>query len=268
MYTHTDPRSAGKKKRVSHYHNDHGGYTIEAAIVLPLFVLAVMTIAFVIRVIGIEGSVMQIAADEAGRLAIDSYSVRSGILFEPALKARIYEECEDAVRCDTKGYQYLTVRGDKDGIILCTLKTEARLPVPFPLAKPPSFQTTVMARAWIGKRSAGTPMPFEEMEEESDSVTVWVFPARGERYHKESCLFVSNEPREFVLTDRLRRNYAPCPICDSAELSNGSLVYCYPAYGESYHRGSCSQVDRYVVPMELEDAQSRGYTPCSKCGGQ
>jgi raffinose/stachyose/melibiose transport system permease protein len=29
-----------------------------------------------------------------------------------------------------------------------------------------------------------------------------------------------------------------------------------------------AQVDRYVVPMELEDAQSRGYTPCSKCGGQ
>ena len=111
-------------------------------------------------------------------------------------------------------------------------------------------------------------MPFEEMEEESGSVTVWVFPARGERYHKESCLFVSNEPREFVLTDQLRRNYAPCPICDSEELPNGSLVYCYPAYGESYHRGSCSQVDRYVVPMELEDAQSRGYTPCSKCGGQ
>ena len=156
------PQPAAKRNHRFHRLDDTGGYTIEAAIVLPLFVLAVMTIAFLIRVIGLEGSVMQIAADEAGRLAVDSYSVRSGILFEPVLKARIYEECEDVVRCDTKRYQYLTVHGGQDGIILCTLKTEAQLPVPFPLAKPPSFRKRSRSRRrgnWLSEVYKGQRKP-------------------------------------------------------------------------------------------------------------
>ena len=273
MYIHTDYCTTGQEPPRAHGHqamlqNCKGGYTIEAAIVLPLFIIAVMTIAFVIRVTGIEGALMQITADETGRLAVDSYAVQSGLLMEPVLEARIYDECEDVIRTDVIRKEYLTERGGTDGIIRYTLQSEVNMPLPFPLARMPRIRTTVMARAWIGKRSNGSPMPFEEMETDGGSVTVWVFPQRGEKYHKESCLFVTNEPREFVLTEQIRRKYDPCPICDSADLPAGSLVYCYPAYGESYHRASCSQVDKYVVPMDLEDAQSRGYTPCSKCGGQ
>ncbi len=246
---------------------EDGSYTVEAAIVLPLFILGVLTIAFLIRVTGIEGSVMQIAADETGRLALDSYAVRSGALFEPVLESRIYEECGDISGTDVRNFRYLTERGGKDGLISYSLVSEVALPFPFPLTRGTTITTDVLARAWIGKESSGTPMPFEEMETDGGSCTVWVFPQRGERYHKESCLFVTNEPREVVLTDDVRRHYTPCTICDSMDLPAGSLVYCYPAYGEVYHRSSCSQVDRYVVPMDLEDAESRGYTPCSKCGG-
>lgn len=247
--------------------SEDGGYIVEAAIVLPLFILGVMTIAFMIRVTGIEGSVMQIAADETGRLALDSYAVRSGVLFEPAVEARILEECGDVRHTDVRGFQYLTERGGTDGIISYTIETDVGLPLPFPLARGPKIHTAVMARAWIGKESLSDPMPFEEMEQDGQSATVWVFPQRGERYHKESCLFVCNEPREVVLTADVKRHYTPCSICDSEDLPYGSLVYCYPAYGEVYHKAGCSQVDKYVVPMGLEDAESRGYSPCSKCGG-
>ncbi|MCR5134842.1 MAG: pilus assembly protein [Clostridiales bacterium] len=247
--------------------SEDGSYTVEAAIVLPLFILGVMTIAFLIRIIGIEGAVMQITADETAKLALDSYAVRTGALFEPALESRIYEECGDVGRTDVRNLRYLTTRGGIDGIISCTVVTDVDLPLPFPLAKRPRITTGIVARAWIGKDCLTDPMPFEEMETDGGSVTVWVFPQRGERYHTESCLFVANEPREVVLTQEVKRHYTPCTICDSENLPYGSLVYCYPAYGEVYHRGTCSQVDKYVVPMDLEDAESRGYTPCSKCGG-
>ena len=265
---HTPTESCSARRRSTHlFRNSSGSYTVEAALILPLFILGVMTIAFLIRIIGIEGAVMQITADEAARLAVDSYAVRSGALFEPVLTSRIMSECEDVGAVDVRNYEYLTERGGIDGIITCTVVSDVRLPLPFPLVRGKTVTNGVMARAWIGKTGTGTPMPFEEMETDSDSITVWVFPQRGERYHKESCLFVTNEPRQMVLTADVRRHYTPCQICGAADLMNGSLVYCYPAYGEAFHRAGCSQVDKYVIPMDLEDAQSRGYTPCSKCGG-
>lgn len=247
--------------------NRSGGYTVEAAIVLPLFILAVMTIAFLIRIAGIEGTVMQITADEAGRLALDSYAVRSGVLFPPVLEHRILDTCEDVGSAEVRNFRYLTEKGGKGGIISCRVRTRVVLPLPFPLLRGTEITTGVMARAWIGKDSIADPMPFSEMETDGSSVTVWVFPQRGERYHKESCLFVSNEPRQTILSKDVRHHYTPCSICDPGGLPDGALVYCFPAYGEVYHRGGCSQVDKYVIPMDLAAAESRGYTPCSKCGG-
>jgi hypothetical protein len=208
-----------------------------------------------------------IAADETGRLAVDSYAVRSGLLLEPAVTSRIYEECGDVGHVSVRHYRYLTEQNGVDGLISYTLESEVNMPLPFPVVKKPKIRTSVLARAWIGKAWDGEPMPFEEMETDGGGVTVWVFPQRGERYHKESCLFVSNEPRQLVLTEQIRKRYTPCSICDSQTLPPGSLIYCYPAYGEVYHKAGCSQVDKYVVEMDLEDAESRGYTPCSKCGG-
>lgn len=247
--------------------NERGGYVIEAAIVLPLFILGVMTLAFMIRITGLAGAVMQIAADETGRCALDSYAVKSGLLLEPAIESRIYEECADIGETDVKSFAYLTERNGIDGLISFTVVSKVDMPLPFPIRRGPKIRTGILARAWIGKGNLADPMPFEDMERDEDSMTVWVFPQRGERYHKETCLFVSNEPRQNILTDALRKHYTPCTICDSGNLPNGSLVYCYPAYGEVYHRSSCSQVDKYVVPMDLQDAESRGYSPCSKCGG-
>lgn len=247
--------------------DEKGSFTVEAALCLPLFLLGVLTIAFCIRIVGVQGAVMQIAADETGRLALDTYAAPAGVLFEPALTARVYEQCEDVSRADVRGFRYLVQRSGRDGIISYSLLCDVDLPLPFPAAKGQQIRTTVAARAWIGKQSAGEPMPFSEMEEDGNSITVWVFPQRGERYHTAGCTFVANKPRQMVLTQSLKGRYDPCPICDSAELPEGSLVYCYPAYGEVYHRANCSQVDKYIVPMDKEDAESRGYTPCSKCGG-
>jgi len=35
--------------------------------------------------------------------------------------------------------------------------------------------------------------------------------------------------------------------------------------GTKYHRGSCSYLKRSKISITLENAKSRGYTPCSRC---
>jgi hypothetical protein len=70
-----------------------------------------------------------------------------------------------------------------------------------------------------------------------------------------------------ILNSEIMKRYEPCPKCDSAKASDGILVYCFQAYGEAYHLRNCPMVDKYIISMEKSQAESRGYTPCLKCGG-
>jgi hypothetical protein len=35
--------------------------------------------------------------------------------------------------------------------------------------------------------------------------------------------------------------------------------------GEKYHRAGCRYLSKSMIPMALETAKARGYTPCSVC---
>jgi competence protein ComEC len=35
--------------------------------------------------------------------------------------------------------------------------------------------------------------------------------------------------------------------------------------GKKYHRAGCQYLSKSCIPIDLEDAKDRGYTPCSKC---
>jgi hypothetical protein len=125
----------------------------------------------------------------------------------------------------------------------------------------------LLLRAFVGADNSGATMRPEELEEEKESRTVWIFPRSGTKYHSEDCSYIKVWPREMVLSESLRRKYEPCKLCKPRELSNGSLVYCFAASGEVFHRGGCTAVDRYVVPIQKDEAVARGYTACARCGG-
>ncbi len=122
-------------------------------------------------------------------------------------------------------------------------------------------------RGFIGRTALGTPISFDEMEKNTSATMVWVFPEGGKRYHTKSCSIVASYPIQTVLNEEIRKRYKPCSKCGSDVAENGSLVCCYQAYGEAYHLLSCPTVDKYIISMEKDQAESRGYTPCLKCGG-
>jgi hypothetical protein len=123
----------------------------------------------------------------------------------------------------------------------------------------------VLFRAWVGSSQALSPKPWEEMERIGESRPVFVFPKAGEKYHSETCGFVSNMPTETLLTTAIRRKYDPCHLCGASDAADYELVYCYFRAGEVYHIGRCSLVDKFIVKMERTDAEERGYAPCMKC---
>jgi competence protein ComEC len=61
---------------------------------------------------------------------------------------------------------------------------------------------------------------------------------------------------------------APAPVPEPTPAPQqptvGNIVYVADT-GEKYHRGSCSYLSKSKNEISLEDALSRGYTPCSRC---
>lgn len=54
------------------------------------------------------------------------------------------------------------------------------------------------------------------------------------------------------------------PVKTSAQNTNSAIVYVTNT-GKKYHRSSCSYLKKSKIQMNLSEAQSEGYTPCSKC---
>jgi hypothetical protein len=152
------------------------------------------------------------------------------------------------------------------GMISADLNYDVNIRFPIPFYKELPVSESLMMRGFIGKKEDADPLSFEELETEKKSELVWIFPRAGGKYHGENCIYIKSEPRQVIMTYQIRKNYNPCSLCHSGNLPDGSLAYCFRT-GEAYHGGSCPIVDKYVISIEKEEAIARGYTACSKCGG-
>lgn len=253
-----------------------GFLTVEAAIFLPVFIAGILTLAYLIKFMAIEEGVFHSFADQARVLSAvagkDSLRVpvfAQQTAFEQWVKNRIYEENGDNVSkvdLDMFLYLYDDPLRDLTEVISMDLNYEVNVKLPISFRKNLPVSESLLFRGFVGKRAAIDPMPFEEMETEKKSDPVWVFPISGERYHGENCTYIVSEPKQVIMSVQVRRSYGPCGICDSRNLPNGSLAYCFRT-GNSYHTGKCPTVEKYVIRIEREEAIENGYTACFKCGG-
>ena len=244
-----------------------GSYTLEAAIFLPLFIVGILTLGFTIRMISTNENITFAATDEARQVATFAYNIPLAPLFPTKLRTRLVDEnpTTDAIQVD--GFRYLYQSLENDGLISFRLNYWARTGLPLGFIDGKDVTEQVRCRGFIGRTQQGTPISFDEMETNSEGNMVWVFPEEGARYHMKNCSFISSYPVQVILNQEIRDKYAPCEKCDSNQAEIGTQVYCFQKYGESYHLYSCPTVDKYVISMEKEQAEERGYTPCLKCGG-
>lgn len=252
------------------YKNTKKGFiTVEAAIFLPIFIIGVLTFAYLIRFLSVQEAVFHSFTDEARVIGSEAMvNPFSAPFFEAKLKDRIYDENgEQVTGIAVDRFLYLYPSSGMTGLISMDLSYDVNIRLPIPFYEKLPVSESLLFRGFVGKEEAADPLPFDEMEREKDSDPVWIFPRAGSRYHGDDCTYIKSEPRQMILNSGIRRNYDPCGICDSHGLHDGSLVYCFKT-GHSYHDGSCPAVDKYVISVEKDDAVMKGYTPCSKCGGE
>lgn len=252
---------------VARRNSKKGSYTLEAAILLPIFIVGILTLGFTIRMISTAENITFAATDEARIASTVAYNLPMYPFFAENLKDRILEENEFATSVTVEDFHYLDQTFEMDGII--SFRTDYWIETGLPLGMVDGLEMSQVfhCRGFIGRSIAGNPFPFEEMENDATANTVWIFPEEGTRYHAKSCSFISAYPMQMVLNQDIKKHYEPCQRCSSAEAEFGTQVYCFQSYGEAYHLGDCPTVKKYVISMERKQAEDRGYTPCLKCGG-
>jgi hypothetical protein len=249
-----------------------GSLAVETAILLPLFIIGILTLGYLIKFTMATEGVFHALADETGKFTSELASPLGISAYEKDVGARAERESlGDAAAADVSGLYHIPYIG-KNGkgyssLVGVSVTWDTPFKLPLLSGDRLSGQTTILARAFVGGANGGTALSFAEMENSDGGGTAWVFPRAGERYHTEHCTVIENNPRERLLDRTVRARYGPCRLCGAAAARDGDLIYCFETSGRVFHTGDCYLVERYVMEIDREDAKKQGYTACLKCGG-
>jgi len=240
-----------------------GFLSLEASIFIPLFVIAILTFGYLMKVIVASENIVHIMADEARKLSMYSYNIKVAPGFKYDLRMRILEENRDIDVTYVETFNYLFEHSGKEDLISLRVSSEIKIKLPIIFYDKVEVSDTLLFRGFTGREFIPEYIEYEQDEEEVR--IVWVFPTAGARYHEETCGYINVAARQASLNADIIKNYDPCTLCGARELSPGSVIYYFLSSGSVYHKGSCFIVDRYVISMDEKDAIGKGYTPCSRC---
>lgn len=268
-----DADIALKKRETSHKSMEkasifvslRGSITLETALVVPFFFLALVCMLYLIEIMFIQTSVKEglrsagkMAAEQAYAIPVVSSSQIEKEIVESVGKEKLTKSIlqggADGIDCRKS---YLS---PFDGIIY--LKAEYKVKVPIPLfAIPPiKYEDEIKVKGWTGYQKGSIDTGFiEEM--------VYV-TASGIVYHEDPhCTYLEPSVRCVPkgTIDDLRNEgggkYYPCRYCGG----NSSSGYCYITdTGNRYHSSAeCSRLKRVVYTVPKSEVKGKG--ACSKC---
>lgn len=242
-----------------------GSYTVEAAIVMPIFILAMIALVSVVLVFATGENMVFSMCDQHILADIEASAMEEGITLPVATLLRVKEENPGLSYALVTDYQYLHEEDGMTGLISMEISGSYKLAniLLFPVGGEVSER--VRSRAFTGLYK---PTPEgDNLAEDDEPEIVYVFPMHGEKYHNRECPFLNPACQRVFLTEDVQNQFAPCSICKSQDAKEGESVYCFFKEGKVYHYGKCSMVDKYYVEIEKKDALAQCYMPCMTCGG-
>lgn len=245
-------------------HTKKGSYLVEAVIVIPIFILAVLALISIIPVTATCENIIFAVADEMRMESAKSAFRKNPAALPPLLAHRIITENKGVTDYRTTFYRYFY--GDKGVEDLFSIEFHASLQEANPLGlfDQIDFTGKVMARAFTGKIHKNPPVSSELSEK---SGKVYIFPEWGMRYHHRRCTYVKANCQMVYLSQKTKNKYTPCRLCKASFAQIGSPVFCFTRSGRVYHLAECRSVERYYIEVDKSSAEAKGYSPCTKCGG-
>lgn len=240
-----------------------GSYLVEAAMIMPIFILAVLMMISAVPALSTAENVAFSLDDELYLESAKAPFTGEAVSMKMRMKQRITEENHRVSGFDITACKYRYQKQHIDDLITVKYRFSYDGNDFQNLFRPAVFTGSMTVRAFTGtihkKKPAGAVL--------EDDRIVYVFPQWGMRYHRKSCTYVTGSCQMVYLTAQIQKQYKSCRLCHAKSAQIGSPVFCFTKYGEAYHMAGCSTVKKYYVTMGQHSAEGQGYSPCSKCGG-
>lgn len=264
-----------------------GSLTVEASLVLPIFLFAVVSFLYFFQIMwiqervhfglwetGKEISKYGYICDSVGVTGMepDEYKstakkVISGVLTGERMKAYVSDTFlnESCVVGGAGGIQYSTSAFEENNEIYLVATYKVKIPVLYFLTPDYTIVQQVKTRAFAGTEEIGI------NQEDEDDIDVYVTDT-GTVYHcSASCTHInlSIQTAMYGTVSSLRNQYGgkyrACEKCiKNKKLSTKTKVY-ITTDGDRFHNSSeCSGLIRRVKKVKLSTLM--GYRPCSRCG--
>lgn len=250
--------------------------TLEASIVLPIFVMAIMVLIFYLQAIQMQVQIQKALFNQTVKTAGYAYYLSQADMQTEAeqfleteyIKLNIIKELGDGFF--SNGY----IINGKNGLLLnlSNIKDEGvvdvalqyRMQVPFDIfgVGKLNFVARARCRTWDGKYSDITG---------SQGNLVYVTPY-GEVYHRSrECTYITNSINScYYAVINEKRNlsggiYYPCKRCAEVNFIIDTQPIFYTDYGARYHLTAlCANLKNNVFAIS-EDVAKEKYRACSKC---
>ncbi len=234
-----------------------GSLTVEAALVFPIFLFAMILTLYFFRVIQVSSMTYGALSAVAGDLSIEAEEDSGTLLMAASFYQKLLSEefPFSYISGSAAGFSWEGTSLDETYVTLC-LQYRCKLPVTFFQVGNIKISQQVKVRKWQGNDGEGT---------EGDSET-WVYrTTNGTVYHTtKSCRYLKLTISTMERSADKQKGYEACNLC-------GTLTtlysYCYVTEdGSKYHTSlGCSGLKRTIYMVKL--SQVGELTACSRCGG-
>lgn len=263
--------------RRTSYMATSGSMTIEAALVVPLFIFCILNLLFGIQVIETSSRITASLHETGNEICSYGYAIKNGVgdglpvnlgslVYASANVAKHLGSAVDkhgGIKGGIAGINYLgsSVMREND-IVKLSVSYSLKYPVNMGI-RSYRLGTTYYGHAWTGYGGLGD----IQTSEENDPI-VYITPT-GSVYHSSLHCSHLNIKTNQVLVDVVGEKrsadgskYYPCSNCN-AKNACGSVYI--TEYGNRYHSAlNCSELKRTATAVHLSEAEGR--RPCSTCG--
>jgi hypothetical protein len=240
-----------------HLDKNRGSASLEATLVLPLFIAVMVAVYCMGRCRMAELFIYEAVVESAEYMAESRYINKTQVI-TPGMVFSDYvddaEIIEKYVKNGVDGISFLGSYVNSDGEVVVKAKYTLNVDMPFIPTLSKERTVTVKQKGYTGYTTKGN-------SDDTDSDKYVYVTENREVYHSSrSCTYLSLSISMSKLSVAKGSGYKACEFCGS---ECGDTVY-ITDYGESYHsRRNCSGLKRTVSRVKLSEVENLG--GCSRC---
>lgn len=237
-----------------------GSLTVEAALVLPIFLFAMIMILYLFRMMQVQyivGNSLDQAAAEASLFGSVSQKEAENLAKAMFYKELAVQKCPmSGIELGVAGFSWKNAKADSDFVDL-SVSYRIRFPLSFFGRKSVSLSNACRMHRWVGNRDGTGNQEGKEW--------VYLTPTENVYHIRRDCSHLKLTIQSGTINETIRRKYNPCGHCVRKK-KPGGIVY-ITSEGDCYHmKIDCSGLKRTVYMVLKEKVGNK--RACSRCGGK